>query len=225
VIVDGIPVIPLEKKEKLCGVLLKLYSKIHPKLVLEDIYMPFDSTSNSYGFCIVKLGSKEQADAAITNTNGFKMDAKHVLKVNSYTDLDNVASLTEEFTPKDTLEFKPRPDPTSWLSDPQCRDQFVVRYSSETEICWSSTIPNEVPTIEYAGEREKEGGKVWCERMVSWSPLGTYLATFHAPGLKIWGSHKFEPQGKFLHANVEMLEFSPWYDRTYSNIITVCIHS
>lgn len=171
--------------------------------------MPFDSNNTSYGFCIVKLGSKELADAAIAHTNGFKMDAKHVLKVNSYGDLDKYESLPEEFVPKETSSFKPRPDPTTWLCDPRCRDQFVVRYSTETEICWGTTIPNEPPTIVYGGEREKEGGKVWCERMVAWSPLGTYLATFHAPGIKIWGGPAFEPQGRFMHANVELLEFSP----------------
>ena len=150
----------VEKKDKLLGVLLKLYSKISPTLVLEDLYMPFDNENMSYGFCFVKLPTKELAAAAIAHTNAFKMDNKHTLKVNSYSDLDKYAELPEEFTPKPTAVFKPRPDPTSWLSDAQCRDQLVIRYSTETEIYWSTTIPNEVPTLEYGGEREKEGGKV-----------------------------------------------------------------
>lgn len=208
-VVDGLPIIPFEKKDKLCNVLYKLYVKVCSTLVMEDINMPFDSANNSYGFCFIKLSTKELVDAAITHTNGFKLDAKHSLKVNSYTDLDKYATLTEECVYPEAPAFKPRPDPTSWLSDTQCRDQFVIRYSSETEIHWSTTLPTEVPSIEYGGEREKEGGKVWCERMVSWSPLGTYLATFHAPGIKIWGSHKFESQGRFLHTNAELLEFSP----------------
>lgn len=106
------------------------------------------------------MGSKEEADAAIANTNNFKFDAKHFLKVNAFSDLQKYSSLPEEFIPKEPPVFKPRPDPTSWLSDPRGRDQFVTRYSNETEIYWSSTIPDEMPTLEYGGEREKKDGKV-----------------------------------------------------------------
>lgn len=200
----------VEKKEKLSSVLFKLYSKICATIDMEDIYIPFDNANNGYGFAFVKFPSKDLAEAAVLNTNGFKMDAKHTLKVNNYAEMAKYDAMSDEYTPQTTLAFKPRPDPTSWLSDPQCRDQFVIRYSSETEVHWSTTLPTETPSMVYGGEREKEGGKVWCERMVSWSPLGTYLATFHAPGIKLWGSHEFEAQGRFMHANVELLEFSPW---------------
>lgn len=46
IIVDEIPCIPLEKKDKLCGVLLKLYSKMCPTLTLDDFHMPFDEETN-----------------------------------------------------------------------------------------------------------------------------------------------------------------------------------
>ena len=59
------------------------------------------------------------------------------------------------------------------------------------------------------GEREKAGGRVWCESYVQFSPQGTYLATFHRPGVKLWGGESFEAQGRFIHADVSMLDFSP----------------
>jgi RNA recognition motif-containing protein len=190
IIVDGIPIIGAEKKDKLCGVILKLYSKIYPGIVMEDINMPFDETNNSYGFCMIRLGSKEYADTAIAHTNGFKMDPKHTLKVNAYADLDKYALLPNEFVPPETDAFKPRPDPTSWLSDPQCRDQFVVRYSNETEICWATTVPNEVPPVDYGGEREKEGGKVIMFLVVHEykysGPLISYCLYIYRCGVNVW---------------------------------------
>ena len=48
--------------------------------------------------------------------------------------------------------------------------------------------------MEYAGEREKAGGKHWCELYVQWSPRGSYLTTFHRPGIALWGGKGFEKQ-------------------------------
>ena len=44
---------------------------------------------------------------------------------------------------------------------------------------------------------------------MQFSPQGTYLATFHRPGVKLWGGESFEAQGRFIHADVSMLDFSP----------------
>lgn len=51
--------------------------------------------------------------------------------------------------------------------------------------------------------------QVWCDRQVAWSPQGTYLATYHLQGIKLWGSTLFEPQGRMIHTNVNNMEFSP----------------
>ena len=147
--------------------------------------MPFDESANqSYGFCFVKFRSKENAENALKVSQGLAIDRKHTFKVSLYTDLDKYAAISDEYQTPAIPPFHPRPDPTSWLTDPLCRDQFVVRHSTETKIYWANPA-GEDPQLVYGGEREKSEGKVWCENYVSWSPQGTYLATYHVPGATI----------------------------------------
>ena len=87
------------------------------------------------------------------------------------------------------------------------RDQFAIRYNNETEIKWCER--NAPPTLDYGGEREKEGGLYWCEMYVKWSPQGSVLATFHNKGIALWGDAAFSKQGRFAHDGVKKLEFSP----------------
>merc|ERR1719361_1429665 len=61
----------------------------------------------------------------------------------------------------------------------------------------------------YGGDRQKEGGKVWTELYIQWSTLGTYLCTFHDPGVVIWGGSDFKKQGRATHYGFEYLDFSP----------------
>jgi translation initiation factor 3 subunit B len=44
---------------------------------------------------------------------------------------------------------------------------------------------------------------------VTWSPQGTYLATFHKQGIALWGGDEFSRIGKFGHQGVQMIDFSP----------------
>ena len=49
----------------------------------------------------------------------------------------------------------------------------------------------------------------WTETYVKWSPRGTYLATFHAKGIALWGGDNFGQITRFSHAGVQLIEFSP----------------
>lgn len=49
----------------------------------------------------------------------------------------------------------------------------------------------------------------WTETYVEWSPLGTYLATFHPRGVALWVGQKFDQFMKFSHNNVQCISFSP----------------
>lgn len=49
----------------------------------------------------------------------------------------------------------------------------------------------------------------WTDTYVKWSPLGTYLATFHKQGVALWGGPNFVQQMKFLQRGVECIDFSP----------------
>ena len=209
IIVDNVPSVGPEKLAKLKGVLLKLYVQICPTIKETDIVMPVDEeTGLTNTFCFIKFAKKEEAVKAMDVTQGFSIDKKRKFKISMYTDLDTYGKVSDEYQPTESEPFKPRPDPSSWLTDPACRDQFVIRHTGETEVLWAN-MQGENPEMVYGGEREKAGGRVWCESYVQFSPQGTYLATFHRPGVKLWGGEGFEAQGRFIHADVSMLDFSP----------------
>jgi Uncharacterized protein, contains Trp-Asp (WD) repeat len=42
-----------------------------------------------------------------------------------------------------------------------------------------------------------------------WSPLGTYLATFHIQGVQLWGGKNLERIEKFNQPGVHFIDFSP----------------
>ncbi len=219
VVVDGIPVVNQEKAPKLYTAILKVFSQVynevkkvyaHAAPITEaDITMPFNpETGTSYGFCFIKFSSKLEAEKAISMVNGFELDKRHTFKVNAYGDLDYYGKISENDAPPTLPDFHPKPEVSSWLNEPLFRDEFAIRYGKETEIYWNNGS-GEAPTLHYGAEREKLEGKHWCELTVEWSPLGTYFATFHKAGVKLWGGNEFFAQGRFMHPNVEEISFSP----------------
>lgn len=44
---------------------------------------------------------------------------------------------------------------------------------------------------------------------MKWSPLGTYLSTFHKLGVALWGGPQFLQQARFSQRGVECIDFSP----------------
>mmetsp|Transcript_46089 Transcript_46089/g.110990 ORF Transcript_46089/g.110990 Transcript_46089/m.110990 type:complete len:611 (+) Transcript_46089:230-2062(+) len=104
----------------------------------------------------------------------------------------------------------PPPEPTErgnlrqWLLDAKSRDQYVIRYGDESEVLWNDPAPD-------AKDKDKEvhRRKKWTDTGHMWSPHGTYIATFHRPGIRLWGGEKFEAAGRFMHNNVKRIEFSP----------------
>jgi translation initiation factor 3 subunit B len=49
----------------------------------------------------------------------------------------------------------------------------------------------------------------WTDLYTSWSPLGTYLATIHRQGVRLWGGPSWEPLQRFPHPLVKLIDFSP----------------
>jgi len=104
----------------------------------------------------------------------------------------------QPFVPPD---FVPKESLHDWLSDKHARDQFVVRYNDETEIWFNDpTKPN--PNPHYARHN-------WSDSYVSWSPRGTYLATFHRLGIMLWGGPSWKKMTKVNHGGVKLIDFSP----------------
>lgn len=44
---------------------------------------------------------------------------------------------------------------------------------------------------------------------MKWSPLGTYIVTFHKPGVAIWGGTSYNKINKFPHPGTQFVDFSP----------------
>ena len=62
------------------------------------------------------------------------------------------------------------------------------------------------------------------ETIAKWSPLGTYLATFHGKGVALWGGEKFEKINRFAHPNAEFIDFSPCERFVKNEMIFDVIH-
>lgn len=219
IVVDNLPVVALEKREKLLQVLYKVFLKVCDQLRETDLHMPVDSSSNqTMGYCFIKFPDAEQAAHAMERTQGFAFTKSNIFKICSYSDLDKYAECPEEYEPVAPPPRKTRVSVVNWLTDAQCRDQFVTRNGFQTEINWAN-MTGEDPTLQYDGLRERADNRVWCDNKVDWSPKGTYLVTYHKAGIKLWGSEFFDPQFKFAHEQVHAAEFSPCenYLTTYSD--------
>lgn len=203
VVVDNLPKIPMAKYDKLCNVVRKLFSRMGNIVELE---MPQADDNQTAGCAFIEFETVEEAEKAIKNVNNFALDKRHTLLVNAFEDIEKYSNTPETYVEPKEEEFTPQQDLKKWLADERGRDMFVLRYDTETELHWSE---NGRTALEYDGENEKQNGKQWCSQYVSWSPHGTYLATFHPQGIAIWGGETFEKLGRFAHKGVKVAVFSP----------------
>ncbi|KAJ1452451.1 eukaryotic translation initiation factor eIF2A-domain-containing protein [Pelagophyceae sp. CCMP2097] len=203
IVVDNLPSIPMAKYDKLVGVLKRIFQQTGTVVRLN---MP-QGEGKTLGFAFVEFATAEEATKTIRLIDGYALDKSHVFRVVAFSELERLQSLAPEYVASAATPFEPRLNPGAWLGDVLHRDQFVVRYNNETEVMWAERLAQ--PTLEYGGEREKEGGLYWCEQYTQWSPHGSFLATFHSKGVALWGDASFSKQGRFAHNGVKTLEFSP----------------
>ncbi|KAF4716308.1 Translation initiation factor 3 subunit b, partial [Perkinsus olseni] len=78
----------------------------------------------------------------------------------------------------------------------------------QTEVSWYTHLDKRGPVIQYDGARERAQRKVWTDSNVAWSPRGTFLVTFHAPGVNLWGGENFEKKIQCEHARVRRVIFT-----------------
>ena len=99
----------------------------------------------------------------------------------------------QEYTDRGNLHY--------WLLEPDCYDQYSVLYEAgETTAVFLNSMPE--PT-------KLQERKLWTEQSLQWSPLGTYLATFHKKGIALWGGENFTQKARFAHDNANLIDFSP----------------
>lgn len=93
-VVDGIPVVPQEKREKLMGVLRKIFGGVGD--IRDDgIYMPMNKEgTESLGFCFIEYDSPDMAHRAVAGINGYALDKKHTFRVNQFEDLEKFSRVS-----------------------------------------------------------------------------------------------------------------------------------
>jgi len=208
VFICNLPKVPVAKYDKLMGVLGKLIDKYGEN----EKTMPMNVKGDmSEGCAIVTFKTVDQADNAAKTLDGMALDRSHTFKVVKLDAFDNITSRREDFEPQRTLSSFSRADFRQWLLDDKCREQILLRYQTETEIYWHDTM-NGSPVLCYGGEREKANKKIWCDWRVQWSPHGSYLATFHQPGIALWAGPDFRKKVRFAHESVKYIQFSPTED-------------
>ena len=109
-------------------------------------------TSILSSFVFVKLLTAEAAASAIAVMDNHAFGAKHILKVNQFTDIERYNDLDVTFKEPEPEEYKPKVsfsvhDPSfvayhqqehlrSWLTEPKGRDQFATYQADEVLIHW-----------------------------------------------------------------------------------------
>jgi len=215
VIISNLPKVKKEKVEKLTKVVMKLVSRIGTLVTDPDsgytgVDMPFnEETNSSLGFVFCEYETLEEAKNAVEVLNDYKFDKNHSLAVIPYIRAQQLAKIEKkEFQQPEPAPFVERPNTTSWLEDPNQRDEFLTRQGKETTVYWSDGKND--PVVDYDGSREKEAGVAWCEYYAHWSPLGSYLATLvPSKGVILWSGAKYEKSGRFPCPGVEFIMFSP----------------
>ncbi|ORY82509.1 eukaryotic translation initiation factor 3 [Protomyces lactucae-debilis] len=212
VLIDGAPIVPEAKKSALLRVLGKLFGSCGT--VKEDgIVMPFeeqDGKSMSKGFLFVEYETPEQAANAAKTLNGKKLDKQHTLLANLLEEVDKFANVDDEFVAPEETALAEQEHLRSWMADQAGRDQLVMFRGDEVSIVWNKKSEQPETVVSRMG---------WTETYTSWSPLGSYLASFHQQGLQLWGGPSWKRIARFQHPKVKLIDFSPQenYLVTWSN--------
>ncbi|KAF8912765.1 translation initiation factor eIF-3b [Gymnopilus junonius] len=210
-VVDGVPVIDESKRERLLAKVTKEFSKKGVVIKVEDIFMPWDDTSGkSKGYMFVEFRNADDANLALATLHNHPFDAKHTFRLNHFTDVERFAELDETYNEPKLEEYTPREHLRAWLADPQGRDQYVTYRGDEVLINWHGK----------PSQSEVAHKPDWKDFLyVAWSPLGTYIATLHRQGVRLWGGPSWKPQQRFAHPLVKLIDFSPCerYLVTWSN--------
>ncbi|KAF8640680.1 hypothetical protein AX17_000336 [Amanita inopinata Kibby_2008] len=211
IIVDGVPVIDKSKEEKLLSKIAKEFTRKGVPVKADDIFLPWDDkTGKSKGVIFVDFRSPDDANLALSALHNYPFDAKHTFKLNKFTDIETYENMDETYVEPESEEYAPREHLRAWLADPQGRDQYVIYRGDEVKIYWHGK-PSQ---CEVAHKPD------WKDFLyVAWSPLGTYVATLHRQGVRLWGGPSWKPQQRFAHPFVKLIDFSPCenYLITWSN--------
>ncbi|KAI4160798.1 MAG: hypothetical protein LQ342_005413 [Letrouitia transgressa] len=202
VVIDGLPKVPQESKQKLIRFLLKKLNSVG-KTKEDAIFMPMGGDRISEGFAFVEYATPQQAVEATKKLHGTKLDKSHTLAVNKLTDIDRYGRegrVDDEYHPPHLDDFKEREHLRWWLADPNCRDQYVMFQGDFVGVYWNKKKDNPEKILDRMA---------WTEKFVQWSPMGTYLVTMHARGVQLWGGPTWQRIHRIPHPLCDLIDFSP----------------
>ncbi|XP_043279414.1 eukaryotic translation initiation factor 3 subunit B-like [Venturia canescens] len=200
IVIDGAPVVEPERLERLQTVINKVFGK-YGTIVNE--HYPKQEDGMTKGYIFLEYTNPMNALAAVKSTNNYKIDKMHTFKVNLFTDFKKFEDIPEDWEPPKPQPYTVAGDLHNYLLDADAYDQFSVLFGNGGNVSvqiWQNSAPE--PTM--IEERAR-----WTETYVKWSPLGTYLATFHKLGVAFWGGPQFTQQARFSQRGVECIDFSP----------------
>ncbi|KAF9313816.1 Translation initiation factor 3 subunit b [Podila horticola] len=213
VVVDNLPLVDDTKQEKLIQFLRKIFKNVGE---IRDNHFTMPKAQNekgklmSKGFMFIEFETAEQASLAVKLIDGFKMDKSHTLAVNRFTDVEKYSTVEEHFHAPAEEEFIEKEHLKSWLADELGRDQMVIYRHNDVQVLWN--MQKEQPQIAHSKPN-------WTETYIQWSPLGSYLTTFHTQGVALWGGESWKKIVRFFHPDVKLIDYSPneRYLVTWSN--------
>ena len=214
-VVTNIPVgVPPEKQAKLESFLSKVISS-DPSSDIIDIHFPLSAgDSTTLGVAIVTLSDDAKMAPVIERVDGFEVSRGQALKAFPFEVAESIledalaAGSADAKSGEAELQIINRTNQRDWLVQEPRMEQLLTRFDDETEISWVDPLdPN--PKLYYGGAREKQGGKKWCDLNVEFSPAGSYLLTYHSPGVAIWSGKQFGNKTRFEHSHVAGAVFSP----------------
>lgn len=202
VVLDGIPRVPQDSRQKLIKYILRKLNTVGSAQE-NAFFMPQNEEGMSEGYAFVEYQTAEQAAAAVKQLNGTALDKKHNMFVNKLTDIERYGRegrINDEYTPPNIEPFKEKEHLRSWLSDEECRDQFIMYRNENVGVYWNEKEENPKNEVDRAN---------WTERFVLWSPKGSYLTSMHARGVLLWGGPSWQRLKRFPHPGVDLVDFSP----------------
>lgn len=215
IVVDGLPLVGADRLEKLKSVIRKIFSKFG-QIVTEHYAQEIntdDPSQPNTTYMFIEYSNAANALEAVKQADNYKFDKSHTLVVNLFTDFEKYESIPDEWT---TPEPQPYKDPGNLLyyaMEPDAFDQYAIvklgvpkagpgghtAQANDIEV-WLNSRPEPTNMLTRAAG---------TETIAKWSPLGTYLASFHGKGVAVWGGDKFDKINRFAHPNAEFIDFSP----------------
>jgi len=199
VIVDGIPAANKDKLDKLKTVIRKLFKKCD-KIVQNEHY-PMSEAGETKGYCFLEFPNHADAVEAVKALHKTKLDKNHTLLVQLFSDFEKYENIPDEWEPPKPEPFKDTGSRKAHLLEPDACDQYAIVYKGGEEV---AIHLNSVPDATEIKVRSR-----WTDSYVKWSPMGSYLATFHPRGIAVWGGQDFNQIAKFEHPGVQFIDFSP----------------